>query len=278
MVVAAGAQSDADRKTCETAKAGEWDQSFIDTCSRAIAAAGDAQVKSQLLVRRALGYRALRQLNRALPDNDAAIAANPQSAPAYRDRALTLLLLHKFELAVQDCEKIIVIDGGAAPGANAALIRVASLDLSRCGSFNALVGHNDRAFVLLDQAVQLDPNLSDNLIARCSLRRRTGRLAEALEDCNRAVQLNPNGFFGASERSMVYLQLGRLPEAKADAEAAVKKGKLFIFVNDRMAQILTAMGDPKGAARAAKQGQIGTNPTIGAMLGIDPDQERKGSY
>jgi tetratricopeptide (TPR) repeat protein len=263
-VTAAKAQSDADRRTCEAIPTNyRYDQAFIDTCTRAIAAAGDAQLKSQLLTRRAVGYRMLNQYNRALPDNDAAVGAAPQLAVAYAERAMTYFLLRKLDLALRDCEKSLQLDGRVSQAAR------------ECGLYHEVAGHNDRALALLDQALQLDPTSGDNLLARCSLRRRMGRPSEALEDCNRHLARKPDIFFTLSERSMIYLQMGKLAGAKADAEAAQKKGKVMIFINDRLAKVLTATGDAKAAARAAQQGEISTNQVYAAMLGIDPDQERK---
>ena len=210
-------------------------QAFVDTF--------DSGSKTPDYGGRAEAYLCVGEIDLALDDLAAAIAADPQSPDFYSLRGIVYRRLGEYDLAIADYDTALEIDPDYVDALNG---RAYSSYLS--GDYEQCIEDYDRSIALYEedyiafgnrglcydalddfetaienynQALEINP---DNAIV-IGNRAVSYRLMEeydlALEDNNLAIELDPNDPFYYVERGLVYYALGEYLNAQADFLAAL---------------------------------------------------------
>ena len=179
---------------------------------------------------------------RALEDFEKALALNPQSHSALTNRASIWLEQQKWDLAIQDYEKVLSLDVGSRRRSNAfggmALafqgkrdLQNALLNFSRAIEEypqNAVVyfnratlysthGYPDQALADAEQAVLWAPSKSRGYTVRGNALLAKGEASKAIVDYSKAISLEPNG----ENTYGYYYNRGKAHFANGDREQAL---------------------------------------------------------
>lgn len=187
-------------------------------------------------------YREKGELTKALAAYDKAVEAAPGDAGVLLDRALTNVLLRRYDQAANDCTASLSAKTSATAYALRAFARLkaGSLDRALEDSTNALTLEPKTATALLvraninltkgrfaealsesRQALKLDPVQAWCYITYGSALSAAGRNEEAMKILNQAVALAPNDGEAHLARGRCLAALGRHAKARQDIENAV---------------------------------------------------------
>lgn len=185
---------------------------------------------------------------------------SPPGAPEVR-RLVNEALMKYFEMTrdsllvgIELAEKAISVGPD-----NARAQRTLSIVISMGIAFGALPrepGQIERAVELAEAAVRAVP---DDEIARCILSfalESSGRIDEAIAECQHAISLNPSYPSGHGDISMLFALRGQVSEAVREANEAIRLGTYDVidfWRHHGLAVALFAAGDDRRALEAARK-------------------------
>ncbi|WP_159731434.1 tetratricopeptide repeat protein [Methylosinus sp. Ce-a6] len=155
-------------------------------------------------------YRAKGELDRAIADYGAAIAAKPNTASIFLGRGEAYLAKGEFDRAIADFDKASALDGA-----------LVSAYLDRAKAHDAK-GDLDKAISDLGEAIRLEPSAAATYLDRGEAYRARGDFDRALADYDRAIERDPTRAAAFVSRAEVYRDRGDLERARSDLEAALK--------------------------------------------------------
>ncbi len=147
-------------------------------------------------------YREKGELTKALAAYDKAVKAAPSDAGVLLDRAITNVLLRRYDQAADDCTASL----SAKTSATAYALR---------GFARLKAGSLDRALEDSTNALTLEPKTATALLVRANINLTRGRFAEALSESRQALRLDPTQAWG-------YITYGSALSAAGRNEEAVK--------------------------------------------------------
>ncbi|WP_095084536.1 BTAD domain-containing putative transcriptional regulator [Mesorhizobium sophorae] len=185
---------------------------------------------------------------------------SPPGAPEVR-RLVNEALMKYFEMTrdsllvgIELAEKAVSVGPD-----NARAQRTLSIAISMGVAFGALPrepGQIERAVELAEAAVRAVP---DDEIARCILSfalESSGRIDEAIAECQHAISLNPSYPSGHGDISMLFALRGQVSEAVREANEAIRLGTYDVidfWRHHGLAVALFAGGDNRRALEAARK-------------------------
>jgi len=184
--------------------------------------AGEPTLESRLL--RAAVLAAVQRGDEAASEIDAILAAKPDYAEAWANRALIALRTQKFEEAISAAERAVAIK----PHLAQVWQLLASL---RMQHRHDLAG----AIAALQKSLSIEPDDVARLADLGEFLRRAKRLDEALQVLQRAVSLDANSYAAWVNYGTALQEAERLDEAKAAYEKA-------LAINPRSAEVANNMG------------------------------------
>ncbi|HHK42313.1 MAG TPA: tetratricopeptide repeat protein, partial [Planctomycetaceae bacterium] len=134
-----------------------------------------------VLLLRAACRRELSDYSNALADVDRLLALDPNSEPAYIERAKINTKLNKLDAALADANAAIRLTGASTPYATRAFVLMTQ-------------GRLDEALVDANRAVAKDAKSAFALLCRGKIHRRRNDLESALKDLEQACKLDPIDF------------------------------------------------------------------------------------
>ena len=116
------------------------------------------------------------------------------------------------------------------------------------------------AIKLYNEAIELNPNLTDVYNNRGVAYDDLGQYERAIQDYNKAIQLNPNWFLPYNNRGVVYDDLGQKERAIQDYDKAVQLDPNYADAYNNRGLCYQALGDEaKAQADFAKAKELGYN-------------------
>jgi tetratricopeptide (TPR) repeat protein len=155
-------------------------------------------------------YRAKGELDRAIADYGAAIAAKPNTASIFLGRGEAYLAKGEYERAIADFDKALALDG-----------TLVSAYLDRAKAHGAK-GDLVEAISDFGEAIRLEPSAAATYLDRGEVYRARGDYDRALADYDRAIERDPDRVAAFVSRAEVYRDRGDLERARSDLEAALK--------------------------------------------------------
>lgn len=217
-----------------------------------------AERRSQAEVERALELISLIRMDQAKKSLDAAIAADPRNAKAYKLRA---------RMAIPGSPASAEADVNAglllAPSDSDLLATRAFLSLGRKDMYDAIHAAND--------AVAAKPDSADALWIRARVLNETDKPADAEADLGRALTVAPDHGPARFLRAQIRMAMDQVEEAAADASVLLDQNPADISARQLRAVARTRLGDLIGAIEdlSAILGEPGKpvniNPAIARM-------------
>jgi putative PEP-CTERM system TPR-repeat lipoprotein len=117
----------------------------------------------------------------------------------------------------------------------------------------------------IDQALALDPDYSDALLARADMRRGSGDLSGALEDIAKVIAHDERNVLARVQRAAIEIQQGQLDQANTDIDAAlaVAPGNPYVLYHRALARFRT--GDIAAATQVMQEIQTFANDYVPAL-------------
>jgi tetratricopeptide (TPR) repeat protein len=160
--------------------------------------------KGAILNARAVLYLVQDDLEAALDDLDASIAAAPEAPDAYAQRARVFLLNQRYEEAIQDYDKVLELAPNYSQGYAGRALAHISLE------------HVDEALADYDKLIDLEPENPGAYLNRALIYANTSDYEAALADTNRAIELLPDDASLYLQRAAVYQALDKTVESAKD--------------------------------------------------------------
>lgn len=245
-----------DRELCQDAKADG--ESRIAACTRAI---GSRQWSgtdlARLHVSRADRFTSGRQraLDKALDDCNAAIAADPKHAPAYRCRGIVYFERKDFDLAIAEQDRALAINP-RFPGAY----------FDRGRAF-AAKPDQVRALADFDEAIRINASYASPYNGRGIIHHQQGNFDRAIADFSEAIRLDPKFTAAYFNRSRALVRKREFDRALADAEEAIRIDPQYLSGHIQRGYVLKEMRNFDGAlaafSRAAELDPRSPRPLVG---------------
>jgi tetratricopeptide (TPR) repeat protein len=219
-------------------RANAW--SDLDQHEKAVADASKAiELKpgdATFLVGRAVVHVQALDMRAAMTDFDAAIAAAPDEAFAYRARGTLLIYAGAYEKGSADIKKVVSL---GSPNA---------ADYTLLGRAYVRLRQDLFAIPALNEAIKLDATSSDAFSLRSEARRQMFDLKGAMSDADEAIRLDPENDEAFSARSWVWSEREDYPKSIADIDEAARLApRSFIYEANRCSLRLIAGLDLEGA-------------------------------
>jgi putative PEP-CTERM system TPR-repeat lipoprotein len=117
----------------------------------------------------------------------------------------------------------------------------------------------------IDQALALDPDYSDALLARADMRRGSGDLNGALEDIAKVIAHDERNVLARVQRAAIEIQQGQLDQANTDIDAAlaVAPGNPYVLYHRALARFRA--GDIAAATQVMQEIQAFVNDYVPAL-------------
>ncbi|HDQ16353.1 MAG TPA: tetratricopeptide repeat protein [Bacteroidetes bacterium] len=122
-----------------------------------------------------------------------------------------------------------------------------SVTYSRMGVIYGKSGNMNKAFELLNKAIDLDPKNSNAHADRGYAYFITGNVTKSLADYNKALELNPNDFVAFFNRGILYESQNNHKLAIADFSEAIKNNDKYAMAYYRRANVYLKQNDIKNA-------------------------------
>ncbi|MGW0499709.1 BREX system ATP-binding domain-containing protein [Streptomyces sp. NPDC003007] len=145
----------------------------------------------------------------ALTEYDRAIALDPESAVAHRNRSGIRGDLGDHDGAIADLDRAVALDPGNA------------WSLALRGEHHRIAGRDTEAIRDLSEAIRLDPALEFAWASRGATHARAGDPEAALADLGRALDLDPDYAWALARRARVWRALGDPHRQLADLDRAL---------------------------------------------------------
>ncbi|WP_315834233.1 tetratricopeptide repeat protein [Bradyrhizobium prioriisuperbiae] len=207
----ARADSQSDLEQCKLIGGLDRVDQSIAACDRVIADSGVAGSRRAAAFSNRCGWWwARQQLERALPDCDAAIRIDPDAPAAYINRGNVYLGKGDKARALGDYDEAVRRDPKSAWAYN-----------SR-GNFYRNNNDPDPALADFDAAIRLDPYYALAYFDRGAVYKSRNEFARALADLNESLRLDPNNAQAYFNRGSVSYSMGDNARAIADYTAAIR--------------------------------------------------------
>jgi tetratricopeptide (TPR) repeat protein len=145
-----------------------------------------------------------------------ALDLDPNSAPAYCNRANALSNLGKVNEAISDLSKAIDIDPK-----NAVAYCGRGTNYRRAGKLNEAISD-------FSKAIEINPKLFMAYLNRSAAYIRADQPDKAISDCDKAIELNPNSAEAYCNRGAANAISGNMEDAKNDLRMAIQLNPLLI--------------------------------------------------
>jgi tetratricopeptide (TPR) repeat protein/S1-C subfamily serine protease len=189
-----------------------------------------------------IGFRSLKQYEKALATLNKAIQFAPKNASFYSEKARVLIYLKRYQDALSASSQAIELSPRAAfynnRGATYASLKnypKAIADYDRAIAINpefaeAYIGRSGTYYFLknypkvvadCDRAIAINPRLSDAFINRGLTHYDLMEYPKALADYNKAISINPKNALAYNNRGVIYYDLKEYLKAIADYDKAI---------------------------------------------------------
>ena len=178
---------------------------------------------------------------------------DPNYLMALSGRAEAYRSVRDYAEAIVDYDRILALEPDAP------------VSWAQRGAIKLEARQNERALQDYDHAVKLAGQFAWPWTSRCWARGLSGRLQEALADCNAALRIDPADETGVAEsafanRGVIRLKLGECDAAASDFSAALKN-------DPHIGRALYG----RGVARKKKGDTKGGDADLAAAIAVNPD-------
>ncbi len=205
------------------------------------ATGAEAAAQSEALIKEGSALHDQKKFTEAISLFTKAISFTPNSADAYRRRAMSKRELKDYAGAIADFSKAITI----APN-NARAYAGRGLAKERNGDVNGAVNDYTRA-------IQSDPRYENAYFYRALIRYDQKDYRGALTDYDQVIGLNPKNAYAWNNRGSAKERLGDLNGAIRDYEQALALDPNYETARHNLERLKTVAGAPVGSAGAKKE-------------------------
>jgi tetratricopeptide (TPR) repeat protein len=212
----------------------------------------------EALLKRGNSYLRLEHPERALPDFEQAIRANPIHPGGYTDRGIALLMLGRNQDALASFSRAVSVWKGPAtlmggfviPNSAPALSGGKSQQItegyataySGLGQTYHRLGQNEQAIVEYQHAIAINPLDPNAFIGRGDAYAALGQHQSALADYNEAVRLGPDYPRAYSSRGELLAEIGQEEQSLADLDRAIQLDAGFAHAYSLRGALLSQRG------------------------------------